>query len=94
MIIIPNSKFSTNSPLPISDDYYFMWHPTKFIAEKFPQLKLLALEQSGKGREFLKIIDVEGWKLCSTDEYPGYPEDTEYPGFAKIDEFFLCRKGK
>lgn len=94
MIIIPKKEFSIHSPLPTSDEHYFMWHPTKFIAEKFPQLKLLALEQSGKGREFLKIINVDGWKLCPITDYPGYPEDLEYPGFVKIDEWFLCRKGK
>lgn len=94
MIIIPNSKYSTSTPLPKSDDYHFLWHPTKLFSDKFANLKLLALEQSGKGRQFLTQIDVEGWQLCPIEEFPGYPEDVEFPGFVKIDDYFLCRKKK
>lgn len=83
----------TLEKIPFNSDYYFLWHPLNLFRRKYPAFDLLPVEESGKGKEFLKILDVEGWKVCCLEDFPSF----RYPhvnGVIMNESEVLCYKKK
>lgn len=83
------------SPIKDTNEHYFMWQSIITWQKAVYNFDLLLVEESGKGKEFLEELNVDGWKLCKTKEFPA--EGSFYPpfhGFIKDGEYLLCYKIK